>query len=151
MEASSFHYNSACKVGLQFNTRFWEHMKTPIFGDGSSSTIPVIGSTCCPSCQVSSARRDFSRLINITESSSCPLQMHGDLAYSEYSRTYDRRCWITDPMQAGNWASPLVGQHKLFTLAYYRTEKNFIFIGERTSFTHAWIASALESSVRGTV
>lgn len=26
-----------------------------------------------------------------------------------------------------------------------------IFIGEHTSFTHAWIASALDSAIRGTV
>lgn len=78
-------------------------------------------------------------------------EMHGDVVYSEYSGNFNRRCWISDPLEMGSWASPFVGQHKLYMSAYYQTEKNFIFIGEHTSFTHAWIASALESSIRGTV
>ena len=35
-------------------------------------------------------------------------------------------------------------------LVYFRIEMNTAFIGEHTSFTHAWIWSALESGVRGT-
>lgn len=78
-------------------------------------------------------------------------ELHGDVVYSEYSGNFNRRCWISDPLEGASWASPTVGQHKLYIPSYYKTEKNFIFIGEHTSFTHAWIASALESSIRGTV
>lgn len=42
-----------------------------------------------------------------------------------------------------------MGQQELYLLAYYHTEKHTVFVGEHTSFTHAWIFSALESAVRG--
>jgi hypothetical protein len=48
------------------------------------------------------------------------------------------------------WAAPLAGQQDLYLPAYYNTEFKSIFIGEHTSYTHAWIFSALDSAVRGT-
>lgn len=38
----------------------------------------------------------------------------------------------------------------LYLPAYFHTEKHTVFVGEHTSYTHAWIWSALESAVRGT-
>lgn len=63
---------------------------------------------------------------------------------------FERQCWEVDEHQAGAWASPLVGQQELYLPAYYQTEFKTIFIGEHTSYTHAWIFSALDSAVRGT-
>lgn len=64
---------------------------------------------------------------------------------------YHRLCWENDEHQAGAWASPLVGQQNLFLPSFYRTEHKTIFIGEHTSYTHAWISSALDSALRGTI
>ena len=55
-----------------------------------------------------------------------------------------------DEWQAGAFLSPLVGQQELYLPSYYHTEFKTIFIGEHTSYTHAWIFSALDSAVRGT-
>lgn len=46
-------YEQACKVALEFETRFWEHLDNPIYGSCSTSTdIPGIGSVCYPSYNI---------------------------------------------------------------------------------------------------
>ena len=46
-------YEQACKVALEFETRFWEHLDNPIIGGCSTSTdIPGIGSVCYPSYNI---------------------------------------------------------------------------------------------------
>jgi hypothetical protein len=52
--------------------------------------------------------------------------------------------------QAGAWANPSLAQQPLYLPAFFTTQMNTVFIGEATSYTHAWIFSALESAVRGT-
>jgi monoamine oxidase len=79
------------------------------------------------------------------------IEIHGPIAAEQYTGIYDRKCWAADEHQAGGWASPLVGQQDLFLPAFYQTEFKTIFVGEHTSYTHAWIFSALDSAVRGTV
>lgn len=49
------------------------------------------------------------------------------------------------------WADPHAGQHELFIPEYFKTVNGTVFVGEHTSYTHAWIASALESAIRGSV
>jgi len=44
----------------------------------------------------------------------------------------------------------LTGFPDLYLPSYFHTEKHTVFVGEHTSYTHAWIWSALESAVRGT-
>jgi monoamine oxidase len=78
------------------------------------------------------------------------VETHGSIAQQQFTGAYDRICWENNEYQAGAWCSPLVGQEELYLPAYYQTEKHTVFIGEHTSFTHAWIFSALESAVRGT-
>jgi monoamine oxidase len=79
------------------------------------------------------------------------IEAHGPLALEQYTGIYDRKCWEFDEHSACGWTAPLVGQQELFLPAYFQTEFKTIFIGEHTSFTHAWIFSALDSAVRGTV
>jgi monoamine oxidase len=78
------------------------------------------------------------------------VEVHGQVAAEQYTGNFDRQCWEIDEHQAGAWASPLIGQQELYLPAYYNTEFNTIFVGEHTSYTHAWIFSALDSAVRGT-
>ena len=33
-----------------------------------------------------------------------------------------RKCWLLDANEAGSWATPSVGMHKLYMPAYFRTE-----------------------------
>lgn len=78
------------------------------------------------------------------------VEVHGEIAAEQYTGNFDRQCWEVDEHQAGAWAAPFVGQQELYLPAYYNTEFNTIFVGEHTSYTHAWIFSALDSAVRGT-
>ncbi|KAI1463958.1 flavin-containing amine oxidoreductase-domain containing protein [Daldinia caldariorum] len=162
-------YESACKVALEYKTRFWEHYANPIFGGCSTSTdIPGIGSICYPSyclnCTgpatilASYASGDWgARWVSVPEEEhvqymvDAMAEIHGQVAYEQYTGKYNRRCWMLDPYEGGSWASPTIGQHQLYLPEYFKTYNNMIFVGEQTSYTHAWIASALESGIRGGV
>jgi len=163
-------YQSACKVALEFKSRFWEHLDRPIFGSCNTKTdIPGIGSVCYPGFNMNSTgpavilgsynQDDYGyRWVSTREEEHAQYvldafaQLHGDIVYEQYTGKFKRQCWLEDESNAGgSWAFPSVGQHKLYIPSYFNTEKNTIFIGEHTSYTHSWIASGLESAVRGTV
>ena len=78
------------------------------------------------------------------------VEVHGNIAAEQWTGKYDRHCWENDEFQSGAWCSPNAGQQALYLPAYFKTEMKTIFVGEHTSYTHAWIWSALESGVRGT-
>ncbi|KAI1773428.1 flavin-containing amine oxidoreductase [Hypoxylon cercidicola] len=162
-------FEAACKVALEYNSRFWEHYENPIVGGCSTSTdIPGVGTICypsyCPNCTgpatmlASYISGDWgARWVSVPEAEhvqymvDAMAEIHGQVAYDEYSGKYNRRCWMLDPYEGGSWASPSVGQHQLYLPEYFKTYNNMIFVGEQTSYTHAWIASALESGIRGGV
>jgi monoamine oxidase len=163
----TLNYQQACKVALHYKTRFWEHLEYPIIGGCGETNIPGIGSICYPSYKINStlpgvllasynsgveARTlaSMSEIDHVALVQRAMIETHGPIAGSEFTGAYDRICWENDPYQAGAWCSPLVGQEELYLPAYYQTEFKTIFVGEHTSFTHAWIFSALESAVRGT-
>ncbi|KAH0614321.1 uncharacterized protein H6S33_006207 [Morchella sextelata] len=161
-------YNSACKVSLQFSTRFWEHLEQPILGGCTSTDIHGIGTICYPSYQLnrtgpgvmlaSYTSSDFAfRAGAMSEEDhvqyvlNAIAEIHGPIVEEQYTGKFDRQCWLLDENAAASWAAPGVGQHELYIPSYFETENNVIFIGEHTAYTHAWISSALESAVRGTV
>ncbi|KAH7034539.1 flavin-containing amine oxidoreductase-domain containing protein [Microdochium trichocladiopsis] len=159
----------ACKVALEYRTRFWEHLENPIIGGCSTTTdIPGVGSVCYPSGNIngtgpatilaSYASGDWAtRWLSFSEEEhvqymvDAMAEIHGDVASREYTGKYNRKCWFLDPLASGSWAEPEIGQHQLYLPEYFKTYNNIIFVGEQTSYTHAWIASALESGVRGAV
>ncbi|KAE8151442.1 hypothetical protein BDV25DRAFT_171468 [Aspergillus avenaceus] len=164
---STMNYDQSCKMSLLFETRFWEHQENPIFGGCGSVDLPGIGSVCYPSFNINgtgpgvvlasyisgtparstAALSDEDHVALVLRSMT---QIHGLIAAEQYTGIYDRQCWEVDEHQAGAWADPLVGQQELYLPAYYQTELKTIFMGEHTSYTHAWIFSALDSAVRGT-
>ncbi|KAF6826931.1 l-amino acid oxidase [Colletotrichum plurivorum] len=162
-------YTSACKVALEFSERFWEHYANPIVGGCSTtSDIPGIGSTCYPSYNINGTgpatmlasyiSGDWGhRWASVSEEEhvqyvlDAMVEIHGEDTRALYTGKYNRRCWVLDPLQSGSWVSPVAGQHQLYIPEYFKTYDNMIFIGEHTSYTHAWISSALESGVRGSV
>ncbi|EGO61010.1 hypothetical protein NEUTE1DRAFT_76687 [Neurospora tetrasperma FGSC 2508] len=165
-------YRSACKVALEFRTRFWEHLPQPIYGSCStSSDIPGIGSICYPSYNINGTDGPASILASYISGAewgdrwvSTPeeehvqyvlnamAEIHGEeLVKEQYTGKFNRRCWALDPLESASWASPAVGQHELYLPEYFQTRNNLVFVGEHTSYTHAWIASALESGIRGSV
>lgn len=164
---SSLNYDPACKMALLYKTRFWEHMENPIFGGCGSVDVSGVGSVCYPSYNMNgtgpgvilasyisgTAARSAAALNpeeHVALIQRTMVEVHGDIAAEQFTGIYDRQCWEFDRHQAGAWADPLVGQQELYLPAYYQTEFKTIFIGEHTSYTHAWIFSALDSAVRGT-
>lgn len=165
----NLNYGSACKVALEFSERFWEHYENPIHGSCSTVTdIPGIGNVCYPSYNLngkgpatmlgSYVSGDFGDRWAATPEEEhvqyvldAMVEIHGENIRSLYTGKYNRRCWVLDPLESGAWADPAAGQHELYIPEYFKTYNNTIFIGEHTSYTHAWIASALESAIRGSV
>ncbi|KAI4268495.1 MAG: hypothetical protein L6R38_007826 [Xanthoria sp. 2 TBL-2021] len=162
-------YDTVCKVALQFSSRFWEHYPEPIYGGCSTATdIPGIGSICYPSYKINSTgpgvmlasytSGDFGiRFASLPELEhvqyvlNAMIEIHGEVAREQYTGRYHRKCWALDPLESASWATPSIGMHKLYIPTYFETHNNMIFVGEHTSYTHAWISSALESGIRGSV
>ncbi|OJI98874.1 hypothetical protein ASPVEDRAFT_25720 [Aspergillus versicolor CBS 583.65] len=163
----SMNYSPSCKLSLLYETRFWEHQEKPIFGGCGEVDVPGVGSVCYPSFNLNGTgpgvvlasytsgtpARSIAALspedyVGIVQRAM--VDFHGPIAAEQFTGIYNRQCWETDEHQAGAWASPFVGQQELYLPAYYQTEFKTIFIGEHTSYTHAWIFSALDSAVRGT-
>lgn len=164
---STMNYEQSCKVSLHYKTRFWEKLSPPIIGGCGSTDIPGIGSVCYPAYKINStgpgvilgsyASGTIARSLAALSTADhvglvqrAMIEVHGDVAAEQFTGAYDRQCWEVDEHQAGAWTAPLVGQQDLYLPAYYKTEMKTIFIGEATSYTHAWIFSALDSAVRGT-
>jgi len=164
---SSMNYQQSCKVALHYKTRFWEKLSPPIIGGCGAVDIAGIGSVCYPAYKINSSlpgvilasyssgtpARSLAALStadHVAYAQRAMVEVHGEIAAEQFTGAYDRQCWEVDEHQAGAWAAPLAGQQDLYLPAYYNTEFKSIFIGEHTSYTHAWIFSALDSAVRGT-
>ncbi|KAL2022148.1 hypothetical protein VTK56DRAFT_5977 [Thermocarpiscus australiensis] len=160
-------YATACKVALDYSARFWEHHANPIVGGCSTTTdIPGIGTICYPSYDIDGTgpasilasyfttdtwTASLGEAEHVRMVLDAMTKIHGEETRRLYTRRYNRRCWALDPLGAAAWAAPSIGQHQLYIPEYFKTYDGLIFIGEHTSYTHAWIASALESGIRGAV
>ncbi|KAL1605814.1 hypothetical protein SLS59_002933 [Nothophoma quercina] len=161
-------FKSACKVALFFSKRFWEQSEQPIFGGYSQPHSAAVGALYYPVYGLNETGRpgaiihyrggDWSdRFVSFSDEQHVELvldaivSLHGEQARKLYTGRYERLCWLQDEHTATAWARPDVEQHKLYIPAYHVTEHNTIFIGEHTAPTHAWVSSALHSSVRGAI
>ncbi|KAH8812478.1 flavin-containing amine oxidoreductase-domain containing protein [Xylogone sp. PMI_703] len=160
-------YEASCKVALLYETRFWEHLEHPIIGGCGSVNITGIGSICYPSYNINgtgpgvilasyesgvgaAAVGAFTEEEHVAFVQRAMVAVHGEIAAKQYTGVYDRVCWAQMPDQGAAWAAPDAGQQQLYIPAFFQTEMNTVFVGEHTSYTHAWIFSALESATRGT-
>ena len=161
-------FKSACKVALLFRERFWEKGEKPIFGGYSTPNSAAVGALYYPVYGLNETGRpgviihyrggDWSdRFVSFTDDQHAQLvldaiaDLHGEEVRDLYTGDYERLCWLQDEHTATAWCRPDVEQHKLYIPAYHSTEHNTIFIGEHTAPTHAWISSAVHSSVRGAI
>ncbi|KAH8173710.1 flavin containing amine oxidoreductase domain-containing protein [Sarocladium implicatum] len=162
-------FANACKVALQFKTRFWEHLEQPIFGGCTRITSPQLGQVCYPSWQLNetgpgtmmaSYLSDYEATVACSMSESEHMayikralsQIHGSEVIEEnWTGNFARQCWEHDEHQAGAFTMQIFGQQHLYLPAFYQTEFNTVFIGEAATFTHTWVFSALEAAARGTV
>ncbi|TWU71953.1 hypothetical protein ED733_000713 [Metarhizium rileyi] len=165
-------YDTCCKVALEYSERFWEKLDKPIYGSCSTATdIPGIAFVCYPSYNINatgpatilgtylegSVNHEIYRMMTMSDEEHAQYvlnamsEIHGEHTRQLYTGRYFRKCWGLDPLTAGAWANPSVGQHELYIPEYFKVHKNLIFVGEHTSYTHGWISSALDSGVRGGV
>ncbi|OAA39062.1 L-amino-acid oxidase [Metarhizium rileyi] len=165
-------YDTCCKVALEYSERFWEKLDKPIYGSCSTATdIPGIAFVCYPSYNINatgpatilgtylegSVNHEIYRMMTMSDEEHAQYvldamsEIHGEHTRQLYTGRYFRKCWGLDPLTAGAWANPSVGQHELYIPEYFKIHKNLIFVGEHTSYTHGWISSALDSGVRGGV
>ncbi|OAG15148.1 hypothetical protein CC77DRAFT_482512 [Alternaria alternata] len=162
-------FANACKVAVQFKTRFWEHLPQPIIGGCTRLYQPQLGQICYPSWQINATGPGTmlaSYLSDYEATVACAMpeaehmayikrafiEMHGqDVIEENWTGNYARQCWEQDEHQAGAFTMQIFGQQHLYLPAFYQTEYNTVFIGEAATFTHTWIFSALESATRGTV
>ncbi|KAF5538678.1 amino-acid oxidase [Fusarium mexicanum] len=161
-------YANACKVAVQFKTRFWEHLDKPIIGGCTRLTSPQLGQVCYPSWHINSTGPGTmlaSYLSDYEATAACTMseeehlayiknaliEVHGDVVEENWTGNYKRQCWEQEEHHAGAFTMQIFGQQHLYLPAFYQTEFNTVFIGEAATFTHTWIFSALESAVRGSV
>jgi monoamine oxidase len=129
-------YSSACKVALEYSSRFWEHYANPIVGGCSTTTdIPGIGTICYPSYNINGTGKatilaSYSSVewpASLTEEEHVQLvldamtEIHGEETRKLYTGRYNRRCWAHDPLERAAWASPTIGQHRLYIPEYFKT------------------------------
>ncbi|KAF8536514.1 L-amino-acid oxidase [Trichophaea hybrida] len=165
---SNLGYSQACKIALHFRTRWWEKLDPPIFGGCTRTDIPGIGSFCYPSYHLNSSgpgvllasysagdiairQVALTEEVHVQKTLEAMAEIHGPVVWREYTGLHYRQCWVLDANIGAGWANPNAGQHELFIPEYFKTINGTVFIGEHTSYTHAWIASALESAIRGAV
>ncbi|CVL06289.1 L-amino-acid oxidase [Fusarium mangiferae] len=161
-------FANACKVAVQFKTRFWERLDRPIFGGCTRITSPQLGQVCYPSWHINSTGpgtmmasylSDYEATVACAMSEeehlayikNALIELHGDVVEENWVGTYKRHCWEKDEHHAGAFTMQIFAQQHLYLPAFYQTEFNTVFIGEAATFTHTWIFSALESAVRGSV
>ncbi|KAK0727624.1 flavin-containing amine oxidoreductase-domain containing protein [Lasiosphaeria miniovina] len=151
-------YASACKVALEFETRFWEHLSEPIYGTcraAGREMFPGIGNICYPSYNLNGTGRGALLASYISEPGwgdkwasvserdhvqyvlDAMIKIHGDVARRQYTGKFSRVCGCLDPLEGASWADPTVRQHQIYLPEYFKTHNNMIFVGEHTSLTHA--------------
>lgn len=140
-------FEPACKVALEFSSRFWEHLDNPIYGSCSTVTdIPGIGSICYPSYNINgtgpatmlgsyiSGDGWGERWVSASEEEhvqyvlDAMIEIHGDVAKEQFTGNYNRRCWLLDEYEGGSWAAPDIGMHKEFLPEYFKTYNNVSFL-----------------------
>jgi monoamine oxidase len=140
---SELPYTSACKVALEFGTRFWEQYENPIYGGCTSNNdIPGVGAVCYPSYNLNGTGpatllasyissdqwgnrwASESDEVHAQYILDAMIEMHGEVAAEQYTGNFNRRCWVLDPYQKGSWVSPKVGQHELYIPEYFKTYNN---------------------------
>lgn len=124
-------YSEACKVALQFRTRFWEHLDPPIFGGCTTTDIPGVGSFCYPSYRLNSSgpgvmlasytsgdiairQVALTEEVHVQKTLEAMAEIHGDVVFKEYTGKYvspsphpDAADCLGITANAGSWTKTL--------------------------------------------
>ncbi|KAK3366292.1 amine oxidase [Lasiosphaeria ovina] len=138
-------YTSACKVALEFETRFWEHLSEPIYGTcraAGREMFPGIGNICYPSYNLNGTGRGALLASYISEPGwgdkwasvgesdhvqyvlDAMIRIHGDVVRRQYTGKFSRVCGCLDPLEGASWADPTVREHQIYLPEYFKTHNN---------------------------
>lgn len=141
----NLNYDTCCKVALEYSERFWEKLKNPIYGSCDTNTdIPGVAFACYPSYNINSTgqaailgtylegsvNHEIYKMMSMSDDEhvqyvlDAMCEIHGEHTRKLYTGRYARKCWGLDPLAAGAWANPTVGQHELYIPEYFKVHKN---------------------------
>lgn len=161
---TELHYDSATKVLLEFNHRFWEDGPHGWRGGGSITDGPnrfiyypshspqrsrggiILASyTWADDARrwdpLTPGERRYFALAGLAA-------LHGRDVYKHHTGFYATQSWSNARWALGEAAVFTPGQAHDLHLATYANEGRIHFAGEHTSLKHAWIEGSLESAVR---
>ncbi|PCD37162.1 hypothetical protein AU210_005666 [Fusarium oxysporum f. sp. radicis-cucumerinum] len=98
-------YANACKVAVQFKTRFWEHLDQPIIGGCTRLTSPQLGQVCYPSWHINSTGPGTmlaSYLSDYEATAACAMSEEEHLAYIKNS-LIEVHGDVVEENWTGNW------------------------------------------------
>jgi monoamine oxidase len=155
------HYVPATKIGIEFQTRFWE--KEGIRGGQTVTDLPArftyypsdgIGKPG-PGILLATYTWEDDTLVwdsqpeekRLTQALRNLAEIHGDVVYREFVSGISKS-WREDPYIAGDFVVFKPGQESELGTYLSSPEGRVHFAGEHTSKTHAWIEGAIESGIR---
>jgi monoamine oxidase len=150
------HYVPATKIGIEFETRFWENQG--IRGGQMVTDLPS-RFTYYPSDRIGEAGPGIVLASYTWEDDTLvwdsqpegekmnQKNIHGDVVYREFVSGVSKS-WSQDPYIAGDFIIFKPGQESELGPYLSSPEGRVHFAGEHTSTTRAWIEGAIESGIR---
>lgn len=157
----AIHEGPLYKMGLHFQTRFWEHTAQPCFGGQTQTDLRIrwivypsndIGSSKSGCLMVYAGMTDAlrwswtthqERIRLVLEDLNTFFKPQGVDVYSQFIESFDMH-W---PSEAGGGNTMyLPGQFTRFHEVMKKPEGNVYFAGEHISRHHTWIAGGIESA-----
>lgn len=161
----AIHEGPLYKMGLHFQTRFWEQTADPCFGGQTQTDLRIrwivypsndIGSSKSGCLMVYAGMTDALRWSWTTHQERVKLVMEdlntfcrpqGVDVYSQFIEAFDMQ-W---PSEAGGGNTMyLPGQYSRFHDVMKKPEGNIYFAGEHISRHHTWVAGGIESAHQAT-
>jgi monoamine oxidase len=159
----AIHEGPLYKMGLHFQTRFWEHSSSPCFGGQTQTDLRIkwivypsndLGSAGSGCLMVYAGMTDAlrwswtpreQRVKLVLEDLNDFFRHQGIDVFSQFIESFDVH-WPSE-IGGGN-TMYLPGQFSRFHEAMKQPEGNFYFAGEHISRHHTWIAGGIESAHR---
>ncbi|UOQ43709.1 flavin monoamine oxidase family protein [Halobacillus salinarum] len=152
-------YVSSIKIGLEFNSRFWEEMKigniitdlplrytySPSHNIGAQGPSVMLGSYSWG--QNAMLWNSLPEEERIREALFGLSKIYGNRVYEEFNRGASYS-WSQNQFSAGCFTLFSPNQSTDFSWELYLPEGRIHFAGEHTSAFHGWVEGAIESGVR---
>ncbi|MFA1819318.1 flavin monoamine oxidase family protein [Virgibacillus oceani] len=152
----------AVKIGIEFKTRFWEHLEighittdlptrftyTPSHNIGNNESGVLLASYTWGKNALLWNNVQEDKMIHYVLRDLA--KIYGDFIYNEYIQGYSIN-WSQDPYAGGCLTLFTPGQETDFADYIQQPEGRLHFAGEHTSWFHGWVEGAVESGIRAAV